>query len=91
MRGQLHAVIFVMAAGIPRAAKNASRERIGEVHVVLRMFDTVHQRDIGLAGEHHRQRHAEDGDRPSERDVSAEAQLDLAPGGAKSNTAESRG
>jgi hypothetical protein len=51
--------------------------------MVVRMLDLVHQRDIGLPGQHHRQRHAKDGDSASEGDVSAEAQTDLTRGTAK--------
>jgi hypothetical protein len=35
------------------------------MRVMVRMVDAIHQRDVGLAGQHHRQCHADDGNRAS--------------------------
>ena len=85
-RGLLRDMVLLMPARARTRTQNAARQGIGKVHVVIRMLDLVHQRDIGLAGQHHRQRHAKDGDGAAEDDVSAEAQTDLARGAVNSNT-----
>ena len=73
VRGQLRGMLMLRAAGF--RANDTASQRIGEVDVVMCVFDLVHERDVGLPGQHHCQRHAEDGDGASEGDVSAEAQL----------------
>ena len=83
VRGQLRAMLMLMAAGFRAHANDTASQRIGEVGVVMCVFDLVHERDVGLSGQHHRQRHAKDGDNASEGDVSAKAQTDLARGTAK--------
>ena len=60
----LRAVVMMMAARACRSAANLqiARERIGEMNVMVRVLDAVHERNIGLAGQHHRERHADHGD-----------------------------
>lgn len=46
MRGQLRAMLMLMAAGF--RANDTTSKRIGEVGVVMCVFDLVHERDVGL-------------------------------------------
>ncbi len=68
---------LLMIAG---AKLDVAGERIGEVNVVMDVVDAVHQRDVGLSGQHDGERHAKDGDRASQRDKPS-AQLRLTFGG----------
>jgi len=44
-----------------RAIAYVAGERIGEMGVMMRVVQAVHQRDIGLPGQHKGERHAEHG------------------------------
>jgi hypothetical protein len=46
--------------------------------MMMRMFDAIHDSDIGLCRQHDAQRHAEDGDYASQRDKAQMAQQRLA-------------
>ncbi len=68
---------LVMIAG---AKLDITGQRIGEMNVMMGVIDAVHQRDIRLSGQHNGQRHAQNGDRASQRDKALTAQLRLAFG-----------
>jgi hypothetical protein len=55
---------LVMIAG---ARLDIAGERIGEMNVMLGVIDPVHQRDVRLSGQHGSQRHAQNGNRASQR------------------------
>ena len=68
---------LVMIAG---AKLDITGQRIGEMNVMMGVIDAVHQRDVGLPGQHDGQRHAQNGDRASQRDKALTAQQRLAFG-----------
>jgi hypothetical protein len=59
-------VTVLMAAAFRSAARlHIPRHGIGEVDMVMRVFHAIFERNIGLAGQHDGQRHADDGDATS--------------------------
>ena len=73
------ALMMIAARIVDVAAKlDAACERVGKMHVMLRMLDAVHQRDVGLPGQHDGERHADDGDPASNRLESLKGQQRLA-------------
>jgi hypothetical protein len=68
---------LVMIAG---ANLDITGEGIGEMYVMMGVINAVHQRDVRLSGQHDGQRHAQNGDRASQRDKTS-AQLRLTSGG----------
>ena len=67
---------LVMITG---AELHITGKRIGKMNVMVRVLDAVHQCDISLPGQHDGQRHAQNGDRASQR-YKASAQRRLAFG-----------
>jgi hypothetical protein len=47
------------------------------MQVMMGVIDAVHQRDVGLPGQHDGQRHAQNGHRASQRDKALTTQLRL--------------
>jgi hypothetical protein len=75
--------VIVMMAGVLRAVVmmmadlQVPGERIGEMNVMVRVLDTIHERNIGLAGKDDRERHADHGDHTPETDRMLPAQPSL--------------
>ena len=47
--------------------RHAAGERIGEMGMIVRVIDPIHQRDERLSRQHGGKHHAEDGDHASQR------------------------
>ena len=80
MAGVLHAMVMMMMAAIAccsTANLQIPGERIGEMKMMVRVLDAIHQRNIGLAGQHHGERHAEDGNRALQPDAKVRTQPNL--------------
>jgi len=63
---------------IPAAKCHVAGQGIGEMNMVMGVVDAVHQRDVGLSGQHDGHRHAQDGNRASQRNKAVTAQQRLA-------------
>ncbi len=72
-------VVMVRPALVANTKLHVASKRIGEMRVMVRVVDAVHQRDIGLARQHDRERHAQDGDRCSKCTEALQVQTDLGP------------
>ena len=79
MRSSAVAMAMVVCTAVSQTAYVAG-ERIGEMDVVMRVIQTIHQRDVGLPRQHESQRHAEHGDHASKRGKSLPVQYDLVSG-----------
>jgi hypothetical protein len=73
-------VVMVALAASAAAILQVACENIRKMSVVMGVIDAVHQRDIRLSRQHDGQRHAQNGDRASQRDKALTAQLRLAFG-----------
>ena len=82
MRKRILPFVIVIRANILRTAAifHITREWIGKMNMMMRMFEPIHDSDIGLRRQHEAQRHAEDGDRSSESAQSLPAQRNLVSG-----------
>lgn len=82
MRKRMLRRVVVIGANVECAVArlDITGERIGEVNMMMRMFDAIHDSDIGLCRQDGTERHAKDGDRASQRNK-ASAQRRLAFGG----------
>jgi hypothetical protein len=73
-------VVYAALVMIAAAKLHVAGQRIGEMNVILRVVDAVHQRDVGLPRQHDGQRHAQYGDRASQRNKAVTIQQRLASG-----------
>jgi hypothetical protein len=82
MRKRILPSVIVTPANIlrPAAIFYITREWIGKMNMMMRMFEAIHDSDIGLRRQHDAQRHAEDGDCSSESAQSLPAQRYLVSG-----------
>jgi len=60
-----------------RAIADVARQRIGEMGVVMGVIQTIHQRNVGLPGQHEGERHAKHGDGMSNRGKSSPSHMGL--------------
>jgi len=70
-------VRMLLRPAASRAIAYVPGERIGEMAVMMRVIQAVHQRDVGLPGQHERKRHAEHRDSAPKRGKSLPVQHSL--------------
>ena len=59
---------MLLRTTVSQAIADVSGERIGEMGMMMRVVQAVHQRNVGLPRQHERQRHAEHGDSTAKQD-----------------------
>ena len=58
-------VAMMRSAFVSEAERYLARQRVGEMRMVMRVIDAIHERDIGLTGQHCGDRHAKHSDQTS--------------------------